>query len=114
MRGTGTTTQQLLGAPKGALYIHCTRFVEYPKSICKRLGREDIHVRGIQVLDDWQSLLGWHFPAVIVDHAVEGSAERHFAFANIVCHCVRDADPNFVDMHQRIGKEHEIRPQDFK
>ncbi len=116
MRGTGTTIQQLLGAPKGALFIHCNRYTEYPKSLCKRIGREDIKVVGVQVLsdDEYMCLHGEYWPAIIVDHATEGSAERHRVFAHIVKYYVRCSDANFVDMQERIGKEYEIRPQDFK
>jgi hypothetical protein len=115
MKATGTTTQQLKGAPQGALFIYNSDYLDYPKGLCKLIGREDVHVKGVHVLKDWHSLLGYEYSAIIVDHAVENTAERFEGFAKLLTKCVKDRqDSNFIDLAENLARECRIRPQDFK
>lgn len=76
MRGTGTTTQQLKSAPTHSLFIWCTHDTHYPRSILKRLKRDDVTVLPITALDQVGGIAG-SFSAIIVDHATESTPNRH-------------------------------------
>jgi hypothetical protein len=106
MRGTGTTTQQLQGAPKGALFIWNNNFsVHYAKGLCERLGRTDIEVVGSRALSDWQRFMGKYYPAIIVDHALDGRSEDYEGFAMLMKYCLAKPVPGMIDIAERISRE---------
>lgn len=109
MRGTGTTTQQLKSAPHEALFIYYRDDLSYPKSLCKKLNRTDIIVRGPRDLTNWEGLIGLQYPAVIVDHATEGTSERHFGFSKLLL-WIRGDNKALVAIAESIYKHHERNP----
>ena len=67
MRKPGRTTNQMLSAPKGALYIWCNSNLEYPHRLALALGRSDLRIVRPSYTED-DRFLGRTFPAVVVDH----------------------------------------------
>jgi hypothetical protein len=107
MRGTGTTTQQLKSAAKGALFIWNNNFtLNIPKSICCRINRPDIKVVGPHVLtaEGYNSLHGSRYSDIIVDHALEGMSEHYFGFARLMEQCIRKPEQGRIDVANNIGK----------
>lgn len=67
-RGCGKTRQQLLDAPKGAVYVWPDGNTSYPTELAKKLGREDLRI----VSPMWLTSGAWRgrrFSAIITDHA---------------------------------------------
>ncbi len=73
-RGTGTTMQQMLDAPVGALFVWCNSMLYYPKSLAASLARNDL----IIVAPSWLNgrMFGEIAVAVIVDHAAMLTLEQ--------------------------------------
>lgn len=70
-RGSGRTSDQMRAAPKGALFIWVNdRSIGYARHLAHHLGRDDLDIRPVSVLDRAERLLGLQFPAVVFDHAV--------------------------------------------
>lgn len=106
MRGTGTTTQQLKSAAKGALFIWCNQFtLNFPRSICYRINRPDIQVVGPDILTEqgYCKLHGSQYSDIIVDHALEGTAEYHSGFARLMRQCLRNPEQGRIDVAENIG-----------
>lgn len=103
MRGTGTTTQQILAAPRGALFVWCNRFDQYPRELVKRLGRTDLKVVSVAVLEDPYTVHGTLFTAVIVDHATEGTVQRHLGFTRLLQMCRIPDNTEFLELHNHIA-----------
>jgi len=66
MRGDGKTTRQMLAAPEGAYYIWVNANTSYPKSLARKLHREDLHIIGPEHL--FQKFAGTT-KQFVVDHA---------------------------------------------
>ena len=49
-RGTGRTTQQMIAAPHGAVFVWCNSNITYPKMLAQDLRRDDIVVRPLSWL----------------------------------------------------------------
>lgn len=76
-RRRGRTTQQMILAPEGSIYIWCNKHLDYPKQLARDLGRPDLRI----VSPNWVSTdrwVGMEYPALIVDHAIIS----HFQFAD--------------------------------
>jgi len=73
-RGTGRTLRQLVACPKGSLFVWCNDDMLYIKPLCAFIGRTDIHVlrRSDLSVRGQHWWLGREYPAIIVDHALEG------------------------------------------
>ena len=69
-RQTGRTTQQMLNAPLGAVFVWVNQHLYYPISLARRLGRTDLEVRPLSWLEP-RNVMGRKFTAVIVDHAAQ-------------------------------------------
>lgn len=67
-RGTGRTTRQMQSAPDKALFIWRNSQLSYPILLAKKLGRGDLHISPLSVLDG-PTLRGREFAGVILDHA---------------------------------------------
>ena len=66
-RGEGTTTQQMEGAPKGAIFVWCNGHTDYAVRLARKIGREDLQIKSPTWLDD-----GWRgvtLTGIVVDHA---------------------------------------------
>ena len=67
-RRTGTTTQQIKAAPKGAIFIWINPDIEYPRLLANKLGRHDLQFRPPSwLVRGWQ---GIGLTGVVIDHAV--------------------------------------------
>jgi hypothetical protein len=77
-RQTGRTTQQMLDAPVGAVFVWCNSAVLYPKILAHGLQRDDLVVRPLSWLER-RNVMGRTFPGVVVDHAAHYSAEAQEA-----------------------------------
>lgn len=69
-RGTGTTTKQMLEAPKDSIFIWCNGDITYPKGLAIKLDRQDLEIVPISWLHS-DRFRGCRPSAVIIDHAVE-------------------------------------------
>ena len=70
MRQSGKTTSQMLDAPQEAIYIWCNTRLLYPKNLAKFLGRRDLEIVSISVLDDTERVArGRVFSGIVLDHA---------------------------------------------
>jgi hypothetical protein len=70
-RQSGRTTQALLAAPKGAVYVWVNHRLEYPKALAHKLGRDDLKIVSPKWIED-RRWVGMEFPAMDIDH------ETHF------------------------------------
>lgn len=102
MRGTGTTTQQLKAAPPGSLFIYCTRQVEYPKDLLKKMGRTDVTIQGVGVLDELY-MSAQRYTAIIVDHAVVSTPERHAMLVSLMRHACVSPNDSLMELHTMIA-----------
>lgn len=76
-RQSGQTTQQLRRAARGALFIWCNEAVSYPKILAADIGRHDIQIERLSVLDhEGDRLRGRIWPEVIIDHAARLTEEQ--------------------------------------
>lgn len=69
-RGTGATTKQMTEAPQGAVYFWPNHRLAYPKGLAQHLGRDDLEIKSISLLDD--GVEGQN-SRVVIDHAAWGS-----------------------------------------
>lgn len=74
MRGTGTTSQQMLAAPKNAVYVWPHSDFSYPKELARKLGRDDLKIVGPGWVNN--NLRGRRDVEVIIDHATELEPEQ--------------------------------------
>ncbi len=86
-RGTGRTTKQIKNLPLKAVFIWCNDHLHYPKSLAKKLGREDVEILGVSVLDK-PGLKGREVSGMVLDHATELSEKRWEAY-NMLRVCIR-------------------------
>lgn len=75
-RGTGRTTRQMQEAPHGSVFIWCNDSTNYPRQVAKELGREDLKIFRLDVLDDRNQLRGLLIPAIILDHAANPNVRQ--------------------------------------
>lgn len=68
MRGTGTTSMQMIQAPIGAIFIWCNGQTSYPLSLARHLRRTDLRIMPLSVLDG-RALVGVTISGVVLDHA---------------------------------------------
>ncbi len=74
-RGTGRTSRQMTGAPVGAAFVWCNNRVNYAVGLAHELGRDDLRVLPLYMLNEqYRGLSGCRYPAIIVDHAAELTA----------------------------------------
>lgn len=67
----GTTTQQMLKAPQGAIYIWPSRTsIGYAKDLAMHLGRHDLKIESVGYLDTSHRFHGARGVTVVLDHAV--------------------------------------------
>lgn len=106
MRQTGTTTQQILSAPKDSLFIWCTLTTTYATELCKHLGRTDLTVLDVSVLDYPDGLKDKKFTSVVVDHAVKATPERHAGLTRLMYFSGTDVVKNLADLKNRLNVEY--------
>ena len=65
----GATTQQMLDAPHGAIYVWVNSNVDYPKNLARNIGRDDLKIvpRAWLTSNNW---IGRKLTGIVVDHAV--------------------------------------------
>jgi hypothetical protein len=67
-RREGTTTQAMLRAPHGAVYVWSNEATAYPRQLAEKLGRHDLKIVG----PDWLRFGSWHGTepsGIELDHA---------------------------------------------
>jgi hypothetical protein len=77
-RQTGRTTQQMLNAPVGAVFVWCNSDLAYPKGLARDLQRDDLVVRRLSWLER-RNVMGRDFSGVVVDHAAQPDSEGYEA-----------------------------------
>jgi hypothetical protein len=77
-RQTWRTTQQMLDAPVGAVFVWCNSRTAYPQELAKKLQRDDLKVRPLSWLQP-RNVIGRIFTGVIVDHATQPDSEGYAA-----------------------------------
>lgn len=77
-RQTGRTTRQLRGAALGALFVWCNEAVSYPKTLAADIGRHDIQIEPLSILDRGYIVRfrGCIWSEVIIDHAARLTGEQ--------------------------------------
>ena len=65
-RRTGKTTQQMLSAPTGAIFIWCNANLCYPNQLAEQLGRDDLNIVPPRFLES--SGMYGHRKPIVVDH----------------------------------------------
>lgn len=73
-RGSGTTTAQMLNAPRGAIYVWVNAAMRYPRDLAAKLGRQDLRIIPVDDLR-WERLAGLNLPLVL-DHAADPNSEQ--------------------------------------
>lgn len=81
LRDTGQTTEQMQGAPLGAVYVWCNTRLYYPRCLARFLRREDLVI----VSPDWldRSAIGRPTSGLVVDHAACLTGSQSAALAAI-------------------------------
>ena len=64
---TGRTTDQMINAPMGAIYVWHLADIRYPKQLARRLGRTDLRFMSVDDLEAGK-LLGLQYATVMLDH----------------------------------------------
>ena len=67
-RGTGITTRQLQAIPQDGYFVWCNGRLDYPSSLARHLGREDIHIVAPSFLEDLR-YVGLQISYIGIDHA---------------------------------------------
>lgn len=88
MRRTGRTTTKMTEAPRGAVYVWLNSILDYPKSLAKKLGREDLVIVSLDQLlrEPWWR--GRAFPWICLDHDVVlngDEVEKFFMIRSTCC-----------------------------
>ena len=65
----GITANQMVSAPKRAVYIWCTNNLVYPKALARKLGRSDLEIHSPSFLRE--RFRGRRFSGLIIDHSTE-------------------------------------------
>lgn len=76
-RQEGRTTNQMLKAPIGAVYVWCNGDLYYPKQLARRLGREDLKVVPPSWFDPI-NVLKQRLTGLVVDHATSPHAPGRY------------------------------------
>lgn len=69
------TTNQLISAPRNAVFVWCTSNLLYPRNLAKFLGRVDITVVSVNTLDRAEFFYGSRIKDVVIDHACRPSVK---------------------------------------
>ncbi len=83
MRGTGTTTQQMLVAKQGALFIWVGGSLHYPRDLARRIGRTDLQIENPDYLDS-DRWAGRNFSEAIIDHAASLTRRQFDAWQHLI------------------------------
>lgn len=75
-RGTSRTTQQMLSAPREAVFISChARACDYDRRLAHKIGRDDLRIVEPSWLDH-----GWYgkiLTGIVIDHAANLTEKQH-------------------------------------
>ena len=67
IRGSGRTTQQMLSAREGSVFVWVNHDTLYAKKLAARIGRTDLEIVGPQWLENgW---IGRSLSGLVIDHA---------------------------------------------
>lgn len=77
-RQVGATTRQMLGAPRGSVYVWVNHHLGYPRSLAAQLGRSDLEIVSPSQVTPWL-FRGREIPAVVVDHAARLTGAQYEA-----------------------------------
>jgi hypothetical protein len=72
-RRSGCTTEQMLGAPRGSMFVWCNDRLGYPRGLADSLGRKDLMIVGPSWLHEStiRRLDRRSMPTIVVDHATQ-------------------------------------------
>ena len=70
LRGTGITTRQMKNAPQNAVFVWVNSRLDYPKSLAREIGRNDLEIVSPQWLEG-HGYFGRTLNGLIIDHATE-------------------------------------------
>lgn len=77
-RGTGLTSQQMLAAQPGALFIWCNQCLDYPRDLAAKHNRRDLRIISPRQLGD-HNLRGLELTGIVVDHAaIESMTDKEW------------------------------------
>ena len=91
-RGTGRTTNQMLAAPKGAMFVSCcTGAMNHDRDLARKIGRSDLYIVGPDIFNnDGERLRGKELTGFVVDHAMseifmrEGPTNRYAEYRRVM------------------------------
>ena len=81
-RASGRTTKQMEEAPHGAHFLWCNEFIEYPRSLAKKIGRDDLRI----VSPSWLET-GWRgieLSGLVVDHTCRLTEQQEIGLSHAV------------------------------
>lgn len=71
-RRQGKTTQQILNAPHGAVFVWCNNRTDYVRDLTRSLGRTDLRIFGLDIAFESGAVRLRGINKVVVDHAAVG------------------------------------------
>ncbi len=86
-RGTGRTSAQMREAPAGAIFIWCNGQLDYPCRLAHHLGRTDLEIFGLGMLDRPDRFFGRNSIHIVLDHAAVPSPRQRAMLAELETRC---------------------------
>lgn len=75
-------------AKKGSMFIWCNSHIEYPKVLAGEIGRLDLLIHRLSVLDNPYRLRGLKTVGVVLDHAAELTMKQRENLSTLKAHIV--------------------------
>lgn len=82
LRQSGRSTQQMIDAPRGAIYIWPNAIAYYPNKLAQHLRRTDLVIVSPSILDGNAIRLSGQRAEVVVDHAAVLTEDQEHALKN--------------------------------
>lgn len=85
----GNTSNQMLSAPKNAVFVWVNANIDYPARLAKELGREDLQI----VSPSWLEMERWRggkFSGIILDHAVMLTENKRHYWHGAITRVLKD------------------------
>lgn len=90
-RQPGSTSRQMIAAPKDAVFVWLNADLRYPTKLAQALGRQDLKI----VSPDWLTQQRWRglrLSAIIMDYGIPRNAGCWSSFGSALTRVVREAD----------------------
>lgn len=81
-RQTGRTSQQMMGAPPGAVFVWCNSHLLYANAMAHELGRDDLVIIPLCRLNA-RTMMLMRCPGVVVDHMARIPSDGWDAIARL-------------------------------